>query len=84
VAMIPMHRQMIANMLSSCDDSMRHMNMPPNAAWIALRDSIRQDPNHMPDLSPSQLRNLVPQHHKCVTRLIKMHKDMTGKVTGSP
>jgi len=83
-AMIPMHRQMVANMLSSFDDSMRQMNMPTDAAWIALRDSILQDVTHMPDLSPSQLRTLIPQHHERLNRLMKMHKNMTGRVTGSP
>jgi hypothetical protein len=83
-AMIPMHRQMVANMLSSFDSSMRQMNMPTDSAWIALRDSISQDVTHMPDLSPSQLRTLIPQHHERLSRLMKMHKDMTGKVTGSP
>jgi hypothetical protein len=83
-AMIPLHRQLVATMLSSFDDSMRQMNMPPDAAWTALRDSIRQDVTHMPDLSPSQLRTLVPQHHERLNRLMKMHKDMTGKATVSP
>lgn len=83
-AMIPVHRQMVASMLSSFDDSMRQMNMPTDPAWVALRDSIRQDVTHMPDLSPSQLRTLVPRHHERLNRLMKMHKDMTGKVTVSP
>lgn len=78
-AMIPMHRELVANMLSSFDDSMRQMNMPTDAAWIALRDSIRQDVTHMPDLSSGQLRTLMPEHHGRLDRLMKMHKDMTGK-----
>ena len=83
-AMIPMHRQMVASMLSSFDDSMRQMNMPTDAAWMALRDSILQDVTHMPDLSPSQLKTLIPQHHERLNRFMRMHKDMTGKVPGSP
>jgi hypothetical protein len=83
-AMIPVHRQMVANMLSSFDGSMRQMNMPPDTAWIALRDSISQDVTHMPDLSPSQLRTLIPRHHERLNRLMKMHKDMMGKVSVSP
>lgn len=41
-ALIPMHRQMVASMVSAFDDSMRQMNMPADAAWTALRDSISQ------------------------------------------
>lgn len=74
--MIPMHRQMVANMLSSFDDSMQRMNMPSDAAWIALRDSIRQDLIHMPDLSASQLRTFMPQHQGRMTRLMQMHEKM--------
>lgn len=79
-AMVPVHRQMVANMLSSFDDSMRRMNMPSDPAWIALRDSIRQDLTHMPELSASQLRTLMPQHHGRLTRLMKMHENMTDKM----
>lgn len=79
-AMVPMHRQMVANMLSSFDDSMRRMNMPSDAAWISLRDSIRQDLTHMPELSASQLRTLMPQHHGRLTRFMKMHKNMTSNM----
>jgi hypothetical protein len=78
-AMIPMHRQMVASMVSAFDDSMRQMNMPADAAWTALRDSISQDVTHMPDLSPSQLRILMPQHHERLSRFMKMHKDMTAR-----
>jgi hypothetical protein len=78
-AMIPLHRQMVASMVSAFDDSMRQMNMPADAAWTALRDSISQDVTHMPDLSPSQLRTLMPQHHHRLSRFMKMHEDMTAR-----
>lgn len=83
-AMIPLHRQLVATMLSSFDDSMQQMNMPPDAGWMALRDSIRQDVTHMPDLDPSQLRALMPRHNERLTRLMRMHKAMVGKATVSP
>lgn len=76
-AMVPMHRQMVANMLSMFDDSMRDMNMPSDAVWIALRDSIRQDLVRMPDLDASQLKALMPQHQARVMRLMNMHGTMT-------
>ena len=78
-AMVPMHRQMVASMLSSFDDSMQKMNMPADPVWIALRDSVRQDVTHMPDLSAVQLRTLIPQHHDRLTRFMKMHRDMMAK-----
>ena len=80
-AVLPMHRQMVANMLTMFDDSMRSMNMPSDAAWIALRDSIRQDLVGMPDISASQLKALMPQHQSRVMRLIRMHQAMTANMT---
>lgn len=79
-AMVPMHRQIVANMLSSFDDSMQRMNMPSDAAWIALRDSIRQDLIHMPDLNASQLRTSITQHHERVMRLMQMHHKMMNSM----
>lgn len=77
-AMVPMHRQMAANMLSSFDDAMQRMNMTPDASWTALRDSIRQDLIHMPDLTAVELKAAMPAHEGRLTRLMKMHSDMMG------
>lgn len=76
-AMIPMHRRMVANMLSSFDESMRKMNMPGDAAWKALSDSIRQDLNNLPEMSGSQLRGFMTGHHSRLMRLVTMHESMT-------
>ena len=79
-AMVPMHRQMVANMLSSFDDAMQRMNMTADSNWTALRDSIRQDLIHMPDLSAPQLKAAMPNHEGRLMRLMKMHADMLGSM----
>ena len=61
--------------------SMRNMNMPSDAAWIALRDSISQDLVSMPEISASQLKALMPQHQARVMRLIKMCQNMSSNMT---
>ena len=80
VAMLPMHRQMAANMLSRMSAEMRSMNMPANPAWTAATDSVRQDLARLPDLSKEQLKQALPAHHARLMKLMQMHKDMMGKM----
>lgn len=77
-AMLPAHRQMVANMLSQLNRDMRKMNMQPDAKWTALTDSVRQDLVRMPEMSGSELRSFVPAHRARVMRLMQMHRSMMG------
>lgn len=79
-AMLPMHRQMVGNMLAQMSSDMRSMNMPADAAWTALTDSVRQDLIRLPDMSKTELKQAIPAHHARVTRLMQMHKDMMAKM----
>ena len=75
-AMLPMHRQMAANMLAQMNTQMRTMNMPANAAWTATVDSVRQDLVRLPEQSAQQLKDAVPAHHARMMRLMQMHGAM--------
>ena len=77
--MLPMHRQMAANMLSQMSSEMRSMNMAANAAWTATADSLRQDLIRMPEMSAQELKAMMPAHHGRMMRLMQMHRDMSGK-----
>jgi len=77
-AMLAMHRQMVANMLSRMNSEMRQMNMSPDAAWTATIDSVRQDLTNMPEMSGSQVKAMMPEHHARVTRLLQAHRAMMG------
>ena len=79
-AMLPMHRQMAANVLSRMTADMRSMNMPADAAWTATTDSVRQDLTRLPELSKEQLKQAMPAHHARMMRLMQMHKDMMAKM----
>ena len=79
-AMLPAHRQMIANMLSRMNQEMRSMNMAGDQAWTATIDSLRQDLVRMPEMSGSELREMMPAHHARMTRLMRMHRDMMGRM----
>lgn len=75
-AMLSMHRQMTANMLSEFTRQMRQMNMTGDAAWTATADSIRADLTRMPDLSAQELKAMMPAHHGRIMRLMEMHEVM--------
>ena len=83
-AMLPMHRQMVGNMLSQMSSDMRSMNMPADAAWTALTDSVRQDLIRLPEMSTTELKQAITAHHARVTRLMQMHKDMMAKMGKEP
>ena len=74
--MLPMHRQMTANMLSQMNSEMRSMNMAASTAWTATVDSLRQDLVRMPDMGGAELKAMMPAHHTRMRRLMQMHRDM--------
>lgn len=78
--LLPMHRQMVANMISQMNQEMRTMNMPATPAWTATMDSVRQDLIHQPDMSAGDLAASLPSHHARITRLLGMHRDMMAKM----
>jgi ABC-type phosphate transport system auxiliary subunit len=75
-AMMPMHRQMTANMLSRLNREMRDMNMQADAAWSATMDSLRSDLATMAAMDPAELQALMPGHHRRAMRLMDMHREM--------
>ena len=79
-AMLPTHRQMVANMLSQMNREMQQMNMAADAAWTATVDSLRQDLTRMPDLSGAELTAMMPAHMARATRLADMHQAMMKKM----
>jgi hypothetical protein len=75
-ALLPTHRQMAANTLSTMNREMREMNMAGDAAWTATVDSLRQDLVTLPELSGSQLLSFMPAHNARMMRLMAMHQRM--------
>ena len=79
-AMLPMHRQMVGNLLSRMSSEMRAMNMTADAAWNATADSLRQDLVRMPDMSAQELRAMMPNHRARMRRLMQMHREMMARM----
>jgi hypothetical protein len=77
-AMLPMHRQMAANMLAQMNREMRDMNMGADAAWTATVDSLRQDLVRMPEMGAPELQSFMSAHQARLERLMQMHSSMMG------
>jgi hypothetical protein len=75
-AALPIHRQMVANMLAQMNGDMRSMNMAADPTWTALADSVRRDLVQLPDVPESQLPAAMPAHMGRVERLMAMHEKM--------
>jgi hypothetical protein len=75
-AMIPMHRQMAADMLTRMRDERRNMNMPAEPHWDALADSARRDLERMAGMSAAERTAMMAAHRDRMTRLMQMHRDM--------
>lgn len=80
VAMMPMHRQMAANMLAQMNREMEQMNMAGDEAWTATVDSLRQDLSGMPELGAEEIEAFMPAHQTRMNRLMEMHRSMMGNM----
>lgn len=79
-AMMPMHRQMVANMIAQFNREMRDMNMATDAEWDETVEMLRQDLREMPEMSPEELETLMPEHRQRVMRLMETHREMMGSM----
>ena len=75
-AVLPRHRQMVANMIAQMNKEMRDMNRATGTEWDATVDTLRADLTQMPEMTGSELQALFPRHHDRVTRLMEMHRKM--------
>jgi hypothetical protein len=79
-AMLAMHRSMVANLMSQCNDEMRTMHMPADPTWQATTDSLRQDLIRLPNMTASQLHAFMPEHTARILRLMDMHRSMMSSM----
>ena len=75
-AMLPMHRQMAADLLSQMNSEMQDMSMTGDAQWNATADSVRNDLARMPDMLADELGTFMPAHQERMRRLMDMHRTM--------
>jgi hypothetical protein len=80
MAQLPMHRQMLANMIARMNREMADMDMAADAAWNATVDSLRADLVRMPDMDAAELEAMMPEHRARAMRLIEMHRAMMAEM----
>ena len=79
-AILPTHRQMVANMMATMNTEMREMHMPGDAAWQATVDSLRSDLIHLPTMNTAEIQAFMSAHAQRVTHLMQMHHDMMANM----
>lgn len=75
-AMMTGHLDLMSRMMDAMGKDMRGMNMPPDAAWTALSDSVRQDLADLPGLTGGALKTRIGAHEDRVRRLLAQHVAM--------
>lgn len=80
--MLPMHRQMVANMIAKMNGEMRDMKMASNTEWTATVDSLRRDLVRLPELGNAELTAMMSAHMARVTRVSAMHQQMMRSMSG--
>ena len=75
-ALLPAHRQAVANLIAEMNAEMRGMSMTGDAAWTATIDSLRQDLVAFPELGRDALARAMTTHRGRVVRLMEMHRSM--------
>lgn len=75
-AMMPAHRQAVANGIAQMSREMRDMNMTADATWNATVDSLRRDLVQLPTLAAGELPAFMPAHRVRAMRLLEMHRTM--------
>ena len=79
-AMLPEHRQLVANTIARMNREMRDMNMSDNTEWNATVQALRDDLVQLPEMTPEELRAFMPGHQARIDRLNAMHRDMMGSM----
>lgn len=77
-AMMPMHRQLVGNMITQFNTDRRGTNMSDNAATTATVDSLQQDLTRMQGMSAAELQRMMPAHEARLRRLMDAHGMMVG------
>lgn len=79
-AVMPMHRQMLANMIAQMNREMRDMNMTGDPAWNATVDSLRADLRVMPEMTAEEMQAMMDSHRARIERMMQMHAEMMERM----
>lgn len=78
MGVMPMHRQVVGQMLEGMDPETMGMGARSDSVWNATLDSVRSDVTRMEGMSAAELREIMPAHRARVERLMSMHDSVMG------
>lgn len=79
-AMVPEHRQLVANMIAQMNREMREMNMTTDAKWNETVDALRNDLVRLPEMTADEIKAFLPEHQARINQLAEMHQGMMGNM----
>lgn len=79
-AMLPEHRQMVANMIAQFNREMRDMDMSNDSEWNEAVAALREALVRLPEMTPEELGAFLPEHQSRIDRVIEMHREMMGSM----
>ena len=79
-AMVPEHRQLVANMIAQMNREMREMNMTTDAKWNETVDALRNDLVQLPEMAADEIKAFLPEHQARINQLAEMHSGMMGNM----
>ena len=77
-AMLPEHRQLVANTIAQMNREMQSMDMSDNTEWNAAVGALREDLVRLPEMTPEELKAFIPEHQERINKLTEMHRSMMG------
>lgn len=79
-AMLPEHRQLVANTMAQMNREMQGMDMSNNTEWNETVVALRQDLVQLPEMAPEELKGFIPQHQERINKLTEMHRTMMSSM----
>lgn len=75
-AMIPEHRQLVANTIARMNQEMRDMDMASNTEWNETVEALRGDLVRLPEMTGEELQAFIPEHQARIDKLRELHRGM--------
>ncbi|GAC1654871.1 MAG: hypothetical protein NVS4B3_19220 [Gemmatimonadaceae bacterium] len=75
-ALMPADREVVTALIADCEQMIRQMKMDPPRKWRNAVQELRQDLDHMRQMSGAQLRTAMPEHRKRIEGMLAMRRDM--------
>lgn len=70
---LPVHRQMVENMLARMERARHEMDVTSDAEWHTQADVLRQDLVRMGSMTDEEMLRALPEHTERITDILDFH-----------